>query len=179
MLIWCLVWCLSCLHSYHIFSPLQNHVYVLLNTSLTNVSILARHKPLLSRFSGFSQYLSTHSRSIKQNSWTLCLLDTSKSFCHWHLLDTSRSIEILFSTPPQHQFNLLRSLFLYILEVWTGSLPSQTFQYFSLLSRSKPFLFSKILLPFKILALSKLQFVVMCSKSLILFIFMNFMHSLT
>ena len=100
MLIWCLVWCLSCLHSYHIFSPLQNHVYVLLNTSLTNVSILARHKPLLSRFSGFSQYLSTHS-PIHQAKFLNFLstryievflpstpLDLLR-FCSRHLLNTS------------------------------------------------------------------------------------------
>ena len=88
MLIWCLVWCLSCLHSYHIFSPLQNHVYVLLNTSLTNVSILARHKPLLSRFSGFSQYLSTHS-PIHQAKFLNSL--------------SARHIEVFLPlTPPRH-----------------------------------------------------------------------------
>ena len=48
-------------------------------------------------------------RSIELFFWTLCLVDRSsipfrsiEDFCHWYLLDSSRSIEILFFIDPRY-----------------------------------------------------------------------------
>ena len=149
---------------------------------LNKCSIAAQYKPLLSRISGFfsiplDRYLDPSSLFpevfvclIKARH----LLDLSKMFCRWFLLDISQSIELLFSTPHRYLLNLLRCLFLYILEVRPGSVFSQTFRSFSPFSQYKPYLFIKNLLPFIVLASSKLESFGKWTKSLLFFIFHAF-----
>ena len=110
MLLWCLIWCLSCLHSYHDISLLKVHVSMLLDTSFIVVLIVAQYlSTLASSIEVFWVFLNTFqhiARSIELNFWTLCLLDTyldtlkllatdtsltpldTSSFYSQHLLDT-------------------------------------------------------------------------------------------
>ena len=134
MLLWCLVWCLFYLHSYHVFSPLKIHVSVLLDNGLDSCSI-PLDISLFYRILWFFLDTSPHiAWSIKPSFWTLYSLEV---FSRQHLLNTFWNIELLFSTPLWYLINLLRCLILYIFEGQPGFVQTQTSRYFSLLSKSK------------------------------------------
>ena len=95
-----------------------------------------RYMPLLSRFLGC--FLSAR-----------YLLDLSKSFYYRYLLDTSRSIKILFSLEARYLLNISSYVFTFISEVQPCFVQNQISQSLSLLSLSKPNLFTKNLPPFK------------------------------
>ena len=158
MLIWCLVWCLSCLHSYRVSSPLKFHVSMPLDSYSIPLDISLFYRGFL-----FSRYLSTHSPihwTIFLNSlFDRHLLDTYLNSSKFLAINTSRYIELLFSTPSRYQLDQSRYLILYILKGQLDFVLTQTLRYYSLHSRSKTFFFTKTLLPSFFLAFFKLQFV--------------------
>ena len=126
--------------------------------------------PLLSRFMGlFSIPLNRQSDpSSHFFGVSVCLIDAQyllnlyRSFCCRYLLDTQIELHFLY-------------IYIYIFEVQSSFAPNQISRSLSLLSQSKPFLFTKNLLPLKISAYSKPQSLGKCSKTFFFSsIFMNF-----
>ena len=150
--------------------------FLMLDTSL----IAPQYMPLLLRFlhlfsipldrqlDPLSQFFGVHVCQIDARY----LLDLSRSFCCRYLLNISQSIEILFSIPSQS----IELGFLYISKVQPESFQTQLSRYLSLLSRSKSFFFTKILLPIPFSASIKLQSSGKWSKSL-LFLFSHHFHA--
>ena len=76
----------------------------------------------------------------------------------------------------RYLLDLSSCIFLCIYEVWSDSFQTQVSRYLSLLSQSKPLLFTKIPLPFKTSTLSEHPFLGKCSKSH-LFFFIHAFHA--
>ena len=97
-----------------------------------------------------SQYLSINSSIHQANSLESLtaryLLNLLRSFCHRYLLDTSLSIEILFSIPSKSIELLFLyiyiSIYMYIFEVWLDFTQTQISQSLSLFSFNPNHLFS-------------------------------------
>ena len=119
MLLWCLIWCLSCLHSYHDISLLKVHVSILLDTSLTAVLIATQYLLTLAfSIKVFWVFLDTsrhiapiHRAKFLNSLFAWHLPRYIKTFSHQHLFDTSRYIKLLFLTPPWYLLDLSRCLF--------------------------------------------------------------------
>ena len=102
----------SWLHSSCVVSPPQNLFFRALDRYIDTSSIPSRHflntssiQAFLSRFLGFSQYLLIDSPTHRAKFFGVIVCSIAsqylprsiKNFCRRHLLNTSRSIKLLFS----------------------------------------------------------------------------------
>ena len=124
-----------------------------------------RYKPHLLRFLGLSRYFSIDGPIHQAKFFVVFVCSIAswylprsiENFCRWHLLNTSRSIELLFSIKARYLLNLSSYVFYIYIEVQPSFETSQISRSFSFLSWPKYLFFTKINLPSLVSFLSKLH----------------------
>ena len=154
----------------------------------TNSSIPPRYKPLLLRFLGFSWYLSIDSPIHRAKFFVVFVYSIAfrylphsiKIFYRRYLLNSSRSIELLFSIEARYLLDLSICIFYIYSEVWPNFEPFQISWSLSLFSLDLKTLFSpKTLSHSRFRPNPSLNPLVSVLNLPFLLFFMHFMHFVT